>query len=391
MVSDFPGLFPGLPPTDAEQAVRQIVARAHASSATTPITGPDSAGAFLPVLLPGVFPLVVDSMTLRSELLRTARHGRTILANAANSGALRLFVARHVVDEVGEHFEEWAGQGNVDPALVWAIWKTTYVPLLRCVSLPTGWLDTAESERLARLTDPNDPNGYGDPDDVPTATLALLLGAPLLSKDKRPLRAVYGDDFDRIAHIEWLSALRAGGDLGPLGEFSYLSTRLVSATGYGIFHGIRALVRNVPWQNLVIGGALVALGSRALVDVETRKRIAKTSGHALIQALELFVGVNRAHASAERQYRTLAAAAPAWERVFVDVEGVAAIGRLCLFELSRAPRSCLSAVELDETLAGGFTIPGRAEAVANALRASPCFQPTSDERYQVGRSLQEPS
>ena len=46
----------------------------------------------------------------------------------------------------------------------------------------------AELARIRHLAQPGQ-----DPDDVPSAVLALLLEAFFLSEDGRPLRAVYGD------------------------------------------------------------------------------------------------------------------------------------------------------------------------------------------------------
>jgi hypothetical protein len=52
---------------------------------------------------------------------------------------------------------------------------------------------------------------------VPSAVLALLLGAFFLSEDGKPLRAVYRDA-DLSCHHEWVDILKTGGDAGQLGK-----------------------------------------------------------------------------------------------------------------------------------------------------------------------------
>jgi predicted nucleic acid-binding protein len=187
-----------LPPHDAELQVERLVRSLHRQANVSPIEFADNAGAFPSViLLPQASPLVLDANMIRGELIRIARTGRTVLVNAANSGVFRLFVAQHVVDEVWEHYATWARRKNVDAVDVRKVWEAELLPLLRCVSIPDGWTTVDESSRIATLARPG-PDG--DPDDVPTATLALLLGAPLLSRDGKPLDAVYGPDFDQDAH-----------------------------------------------------------------------------------------------------------------------------------------------------------------------------------------------
>ncbi len=93
-------------------------------------------------------------------------HPRTILANATNSGILRLFCAEHVVEGVEEHLAEWADQKPVDPDRAGHVWRTMLLPMLRCVDVPDALLTSAEAERIAALALIGGPPS--DPDDVPT-------------------------------------------------------------------------------------------------------------------------------------------------------------------------------------------------------------------------------
>jgi predicted nucleic acid-binding protein len=181
----------------------EVVRGAHEQARRAPITTADEHGRFPAVMLHDVFPLVIDANVLRDEILRTVRKGqRTILWTATNSGVFRLFCAEHVVEEVEEHLERWATKKKLDIEAARRAWVDFYRPLLRVVEVASDLTSLEESERLQALATRGGP--HGDPDDVPTATLALLIGAPLLSKDNNALRAVYGDDFDRTAHKQWL-------------------------------------------------------------------------------------------------------------------------------------------------------------------------------------------
>jgi predicted nucleic acid-binding protein len=328
--------------------------------------------------------LVLDANMIRGELIRMTRTGRTVLVNAANSGVFRLFVAQHVVDEVWEHYATWAKRKKVAEAAVLKAWETELLPLLRCVAVPDGWTTPQESARLAALARP-EPDG--DPDDVPTATLALILGVPLLSRDGKPLEAVYGTDFDKEAHKRWLDALKAGGDLGPLGQYMQLTTNLVVVLGGGAIAGIRAAASRWSWLTVLASvagsGALAAL----LIPADARRSIRSRVGGVLGSGATFIAGINSAHQRAEEQFRTLAAPAPSDETLLTDLMPSAAIGRLCLRELSRVPASRLSAIELHGRLAANYTIAGGAGAVRDELGRWPCFVHVGDREYQVGRAL----
>lgn len=69
-----------LPPTEAEVRAQSLLRRIHLQGANAPISQADESGAFPGVLLPKVFPVVLDANMLRGELLRTVRSGRTILS-----------------------------------------------------------------------------------------------------------------------------------------------------------------------------------------------------------------------------------------------------------------------------------------------------------------------
>ena len=371
-----------LPRRSIETAVQGI----HRQSSQATIALPNEYGAFGEAGLPTVFPMVIDANVLRDELVRTIRENqRTILCSAANSGVLRLFCAEHVVEEVYRHAGEWATTQGLDPVAVEVLWETSYLPLLRCVAIPENLTTARENARLAVLANPT--CRYGDPDDVPTATLALLLGAPLLSKDASPLRAVYGEGFDHLAHANWLHALSAGGDLGPLSQYMQMASMTMFALGYGLYAGVRGLARRVPLPWLVVGGA-VAIGLGSLFIPPADKRRARTTaGSFLAGSLQLVGEIAMSHSAAKRQFDTLAAPRPSWEDVAHEVGGDRALMRYSLYHLARSSSSDLSAAELRERLRLDDRVPRGEAKVRAVLRAGSCFEQIHPGRFQVGAAL----
>src|SRR6266508_2172828 len=101
------------------RVVAEFLDHTHRMNRTNLVEGPDRAGAFPSVWLPlpsGVPSVVPDANVLRNDILRACRTGRTVLVNAANAGALRLFCAQHVLDEIVEHSYEWAIEAAVPHA-----------------------------------------------------------------------------------------------------------------------------------------------------------------------------------------------------------------------------------------------------------------------------------
>ena len=125
------------------------------------------------------------------------------------------------------------------------------------VDVPEEMLHPDEKARVAVLATAGDQ--HGDPDDVPTARLALLLDAPLLTKDHNLLYAVYGPTWDVTAHGEWLNTLRAGGDTGPLGEVIMAGYMLVAGVTVGTVRLVAKLVELFGWPLVGVAGATAAL------------------------------------------------------------------------------------------------------------------------------------
>lgn len=366
-------------------AVRIMLEEAHRRNSASPVVSPDERGRFAPAMLPEVFPVVVDANALRDDLLRVAAgKGRTVMLTAANSGVLRLFCAPHVLREVDEHLEEWSTQKGLEPAVVHAAWHNGVAPLLRCVQVPDGLTTAVEQQRLDFLAQPPDTSDYCDPDDVPTATLAILLNAALLSRDKAPLRAVYGEQHDHLAHAQWLNELRAAGNLGPLGRLVGALDSLLGMAASGVFHGFSAAARRVPWPWLVVG-ALATVGTiRYLVAPETRHRVQTALGAGLSTVAASVAEIVTHREAAKRQFEKLLPVQPDWHEITAHRPSAAALTRACLHHLARSPQSNHSARELTALLRRTGDITAGEARVRSTLRRVAAFDEPCRGRFQVG-------
>ncbi|WP_416903524.1 PIN domain-containing protein [Micromonospora echinospora] len=373
------------PPSPAD-VIRDMLDVAHQQSSAKPVVRPDERGRFAAALLPEVFPVVVDANALRDDLLRVAAgRPRTLMLNAANSGVLRLFCAPHVMHEVEEHVEEWSEQRRLDPSVVRAAWHDSMAPLLRCVEVPAGLTTVAEQERLDYLAQPPATSRYCDPDDVPTATLALLLNAALLSKDKAPGRAVYGETHDHVAHAQWRGELSAVGDLGPLGRLVHALNSLLGLAAEGVFHGVTAAARRVPWPWLVIGALATAGAVRYAVTPETRARVQAALGAGLSTTAATVAEILAQRDAARRQFETLQPTQPGGDEIIGNHDSSAALTRMCLYRLARCPQRDLSARELTDALRRTDGVATSETKVRSMLRENAAFVELSRGRFQLGR------
>jgi predicted nucleic acid-binding protein len=357
-------------------ALQGYVAARHTASAAAPIRLPDPGGVFPADILLRPPPVVVDANILRNDILRACRTGqRTVLVTAANAGLLRLFCAEHVYQEVAEHAGDWTAGGPVTRADFLRRWVLEYLPLIRIVGIGEGhlgWLNPAELARVQHLARPDQ-----DPDDVPSAVLALLLQAFFLSGDREALRAVYGDA-DLAEHSQWVNILKAGGDTGELAKLFTLTINLVAVAGQGLISGARRLAdATSPWL-LVAGGLVLAVWYARAPD-QARQRVA-AAGRAILMSA---AGAAAVYEEVRQRFKHAAPPAPDWPSLAASNPPGAVLGRACLHTLGRSPRSDRSAAELAEDLPWIGVAQGE-EKVRQTLRNASCFTEVWQGRWQAG-------
>jgi len=353
----------------------------YKSAVSTAIRLPNEHGAFPPAQWPlhwfPIPPLVADANVLRNDILYACRHDqRTSLVTATNAGVLRLFCASHVPEEVEEHAEEWAAEGGVDLQNFIGHWRTEYVPLLRCVSVPYELLTNFEAEWLEALY-------QDDPDDVPSAALARLLGAFYLSEDGDALRAVYGPEVDTQRHHAWLLAIRSGSDNAQL--TGVMSTALIfpAILGQGIYEAGKKLYSIHPLLLAAVLGAGVA-GAYVLwmSQPEMVQRIRSGAWSVLEFMAEVSAQLVIYMSECEATFAVMFPTVPGWEELTAIHDGEGVLARHCLHALAREATGLLSAAEMHEKLP--FRIVGQEKAVLEVLQEYDCFEQVGRGRWQVG-------
>ncbi|MCL2612356.1 MAG: PIN domain-containing protein [Nocardioidaceae bacterium] len=252
----------------ARDGLRAALDSIHRQRSDEEVEGADIFGLFPSALVAPVPAIVVDANVLRKDVLYACRTGRrTTLVNAARAGLFRLFCAGHVASEVLKHHERWSGEGKIDAARFTDVWVRDYAPLLHLIPSPPEGLKThAEEARLAALR-------AKDPDDVPSATLALILGAFYLSEDGPATTAVYGERRHNDELRAWKNALSAGGDAGTIALGLQTTVVLVDALRSGLI-GIAALTtRGVPvWLKGLLLAGVAGVGGYQLHKLDSSQR-----------------------------------------------------------------------------------------------------------------------
>jgi predicted nucleic acid-binding protein len=352
-----------------------VLRERHVRSASEPIRFPTEGRVFPADILHASPPVVVDANRLREDILYACTHSqRTVLITAANAGLFRLFCAHHVVDEVFEHSGDWTEGTDVTRNQFIARWILEYLPTIHVVpdsAILQGLLDPDERERLQRLA-------TIDPDDVPSATLALLLEAFFLSNDGPALRAVYGERLDLLDHTKWLEILRAGSDAGELARMFQLGFNLTQLAATGLVSGIKRLLSAARiWVLLPIGLLGAVAVSRA--SVETKHRL-KEMGSSIISGLFEALAV---YYALQARFAELAPEVPDWETLAATSVPQAVLARACLHTLARSPEPERSAAELTKQLPV-LPVPQGEVKVRHVLRTYPCFTEVWRGRWQVG-------
>ncbi|PKN82933.1 MAG: hypothetical protein CVU47_01180 [Chloroflexi bacterium HGW-Chloroflexi-9] len=186
--------------------------------------------------------MVVDTNVLLQDVLRTVRTGRpTCLQQLATLGAIRVFAADHVHEEVLEHLPRRADQLGLGTGAALDVWRGDYLPTISWVNV--GGVP-ATNELLAQIA-------ARDADDVGTATLALLLGTKALSEDNDLVA------FEVATGLAWLGPLLAVRTQSSNEMLGMLSVELALAGIEGLAYALKQIDRR-------FGVALVlllALGS----------------------------------------------------------------------------------------------------------------------------------
>lgn len=214
---------------------------------------------------------VVDTNVLLSSIDNDCRKGyRSRLLRMSDNGAVVLYAADHVYDEMYERLPRFAQSSPVPLASLVEHFEEAYLPALRFVTVSD--VDTPDPQVLA----------ITDPDDIPTGRLAMLI-APcvVFSEDKHLTRP-------GLAPERWRDVAKSAVDIG---EGVRDQTNMINVAALPV-QGIAGLVTLTgrrfgisPW---VIGGAALGAGMFLLKKPERRKAAGQVASRIIATAGELF-------------------------------------------------------------------------------------------------------
>jgi len=251
------------------------------------------------------------------------------------------------------------------------------LPLIRVIqddAVPPELMTRSESARLDRLrAKPKDRN------DIPSATLSMILGAFYLTNDGPALRAAYGEHASLSTRDQWQQILKAGGDAGELGTAMQMGFGLAAVLGSAGFSAIKALYRLAGPAGIAAVGGLAYAGYRRTGNT-TKEKIGSGAMSVLLFLGELLVE----YQDVQGRFERAAPAPPTWEEQAAELSDEAILARACMHTLARVGRGHCSAREL-RGLLPALPVPSGEAKVRQVLRALPaCFNQVYAGRWQVG-------
>jgi predicted nucleic acid-binding protein len=358
---------------------REALKYHHRNNAAAPINGHDDVGfwreSYWAQWSSDAVPIVVDANILHDCIGRSSKKGEpTALVTIANTRAARIYCATHVIDEFIKYQEVWAGHYRVSPAAYQDAFVSFYRPLVRTV--PTDGLEEMLSrDELARL----DILRVEDADDVPTATLAIALGALPITKDHAPWKAVHGARTD-AAHLDlWLSRLMSIGDRAETEKLLSFTLAGVAAPGVAALHWGAKLYRHSP----------LAFGITATLIVGAAFCVPPPMYRSGWDAIKIGIGnfndaIMTPNVQANDELQRELPPFPAWEDLVAETSRDAALARACLYRLARSRRTPATVGRIVEDLPT-LGIGQEAPRVGKVLRRYPCFAELAPKWWQVGR------
>lgn len=316
-----------------------------------------------------------DANVLRSNIgyaCRTSR--RPVLITGANAGTFRIFCAAHVVQEVVEHSERWASDMGIPHVTFTDCWERKFVPLSRLVDTEAlkELLSPREAQRVTRLP---------DPDDMPSVTLALALGASFLTEDRAARLAVYVNDANAEERRRWLEPLMRGGDAGELWKLIIATMAIPTLLVSGLWNRTKSLYEKSPWLLGTALGLSILFGAR--IKKENYLRLGAFLGEATMYFVE---SVINPYNECIARFNEVASPIPSWAELLTSNARDAVLARAFLQKLARTRKSPMSARKLAAELPS-LGIGQAEKRVRETLRRCSCFVDPHQGQWQVGRAI----
>ena len=365
--------------SETAQLVADALHQWHVGTASAALRAPGHVGSSFDGLLlhQEALTVVVDANVLRNDILYSCRNERrTTLVTAANTGALRLYVAEHVVREVDEDTAEWCAESNCDPIAFRERFKTDYLPRLQVIphnAIPLTILDPDELRRIDDLASRGSK-------DVPSTLLSLSLGAPFLSTDEAAWETVYGKYRSYDGLQNWRETLTCGSNASALAKAHFLAIGTPLAGLIGIVQAVRFLASRAPWV-LALGvgaAAYAALRAPDTTWVAARGALGKM-GTVLYE-------VQRLYELTLEQFHAAAPPIPSWDSLHGVIDKRALLLRASLRTLAHSAETDVSAQTLADALPE-LHVAQSTPIVRAILRENAAFSQRTKGKWRVGHTF----
>lgn len=381
MNEDEPSTQPQPIPQMAQQFIADQLRRRHHAHAEMELIRPSERGVFGDSYVDKLFRsealiAVLDTNVILKDLAYAVRPGvvQTTLMTAANTRALRFYVAEHVIKEIYDNGQRWCAERKIDAARFWDRWESEYLHVLHMVpddALSEELLTPAERERIQWLRERNDAK------DVPSVILSLVLGAFLVTEDRRAHFAVYGKKYPYDEIKRWRDYLVAGSDSSEAAKVLFETLAMPSIVGYAAYDAARSLITEFPY----VAGAL-AVGFSIL-----SLRLGKNGW------TKIWCGVKHTGAFMANMYMPYYDALsyfkaaqpdiPTWEALLDVTMHRALLTRACVYTLGRSSKGVRSATQLADALPV-LGVGQGAPLVRDVLRNNPAFLLCGRGRWKLG-------
>ncbi|MGC5322694.1 hypothetical protein ACPXB5_28645 [Micromonospora arida] len=312
--------------------------------------------------------LVGDTCALVNEVFEgTRRASLTSLLAALHHGAVRLYVPRHVLDEVGRHIaaDAQARVRPVDPLTAQRRWHTLYAPHIRVVDVPDDW--ARNDFRVAAVDCRHSV-------DTPLAQLAVTVGPSWVLTEDPDLIA---NELGRYDRLPMLHAAANDAEVGLLERTIAVPTVI---GGEALRAAGRGLMRLPGWAQMAIGvGAGLVLvqthhDGRLASGLRQLRGAAASMGRAVIPPVATIMTRRQAglavwaeHQIAANPNRSLP-------------EQVAAV-------LARAPEGGLLASQIARHVELDVPLSRLVPTVRDAVRGTAAFTEVSRGRWTLGHPV----
>lgn len=312
--------------------------------------------------------LVGDTCALVNEVFEGARRATlTSLLAALHHGAVRLYVPRHVLDEVVRHIasDARARVRPVDPLAAQRRWDTLYAPHIRVVDVPDDW--ARNDSRVAAVD-------CRHSTDTPFAQLAVTVGPSWVLTEDPDLIANELGRYDRLPMLH-AAANDAEVDLlkRAIAVPPVIGAEALKAAG-------RGFVRLPGWAQLALATAT------ALVLVQTHRDGRLASGLRHLRGAAATVGRFVIPPVATIMTRRQAGLA-VWAEHQIAANPDRSLPEQVAAVLARAPASGLLASQVAQHVELDMPLTRLVPMVRDVVRSAAAFTEVSRGRWVLGRPV----